>query len=68
MNGKSGDDVKIGDYEDYNRGDAGLKVGVGVWYNNKYNADFTYQRGFFTHHEDVDGGTSNFWFRLGYAF
>lgn len=68
IDGKSGDDVKIGDIEDYNRFDAGLKVGVGVWYNNKYNVDFTYQRGFFTHNTDIDGGTSNFWFRLGYAF
>ena len=65
---KESEEVKIGDVDDYNRLDVGLKVGVGVWYNKKYNLDFTYQRGFFTDDMDVDGGTSNFWFRLGYAF
>lgn len=62
------DDVKIGDIDDYNRFDAGLKIGVGVWYNNKYNIDFTYQRGFLATDTDLDGGASNFMFRLGYAF
>lgn len=61
-------DVKIGDMNDYNRFDAGLKIGVGAWYNNKFNIDFTYQRGFLATDTDADGGASNFMFRLGYAF
>lgn len=66
--GQDLDDVKIGDAEGYSRFDGGLKVGVGVWYAKRYNLDLTYQRGFLTDNEDADGGTSNFWVRLGYAF
>lgn len=61
-------DTKIGDADDYMRFDGGLKVGVGVWYNKKYNFDLTYQRGFVAEDTDYDGGASNFWIRLGYAF
>lgn len=61
-------DLKIGDIDGYQRVDAGLKIGIGAWYNNKYNIDFTYQRGFVANAEEADGGASNFMFRLGYAF
>lgn len=61
-------DTKIGDYDGYNRFDAGLKAGVGVWYDNRWNLDFTYQRGFLSYDDDLDGGASNFWVRLGMGF
>lgn len=70
VDGENQDDVKIYDSEgDYLGFDAGLKIGVGCWYNNKFNVDLTYQRGFIAPEgTDYDGGPSNFWFRLGYAF
>ena len=61
-------EVKIGDMDDYNRFDVGMKIGVGVWYNKKYNLDFTYQRGFLGMDTDADGGPSNFMVRLGLGF
>lgn len=50
--------------------DVGLKFGVGVWYKNKYNVDFTVQRGFIepNYGSVNDGGSLNLMFRLGYAF
>lgn len=50
--------------------DVGLKFGIGVWYKNKYNADFTVQRGFLEpgYTDFVCNGSLNLMFRLGYAF
>lgn len=62
------EDTKIGDVEDYFRHDIGVKLGVGIWWNNNYNFDLTYQRGFMSHlWDDVSGGPSNLMFRLGVA-
>lgn len=53
---------------DYNAFDAGLNVGVGLWYG-RYNLDFTYQRGFIDVFTDCGGiKASNFMIRLGIAF
>lgn len=53
---------------DYNRFDAGLNIGVGVWYD-RFNLDFSYQRGFIDVFTDFDGiKSSNFMIRLGVAF
>lgn len=68
-----GDDMF--DYFDYQSFDAGMQVGVGVWYK-KFNLDLTYQRGFVTAFdgynqntgEDFSAKSSNFMIRLGYAF
>lgn len=67
----------IYDLESYNGFDAGLQVGVGVWFN-RFNLDFTYQRGFMNVSDDddlVDDNdnqlkvfSSNFMIRLGVAF
>jgi hypothetical protein len=48
----------------------GLKIGVGVWFNNKFNLDLTYQRGFVNAYDDSEATSkaSNFLIRLGYAF
>lgn len=52
----------------YNHVDAGLNVGVGVWYKC-FNLDLTYQRGFIDTFTEMDGiKTSNFLVRLGIAF
>ena len=43
-------------------------AGVGVWYD-RFNLDFTYQRGFIDVFSDFDKiKTSNFMIRLGVAF
>ncbi len=65
-------DIKIGDwdefyYDDWNRFDAGLQLGFGVWYD-RYNLDFTWQRGFIEGVKDYKMYTSNFMIRLGVAF
>ena len=53
---------------DYNHFDAGMNIGVGVWYD-RFNLDLTYQRGFIDAFSDTDGfKTSNFMIRLGIAF
>ena len=53
---------------DYNHFDAGMNIGVGLWYD-RFNLDFTYQRGFIDVFSDLDGiKTSNFMIRLGIAF
>lgn len=46
--------------------DVGMKLGVGVWFNKKFNFDITFQRGFVPFINEVC--SSNFLFRLGYAF
>ena len=68
VDGYADQEVKSGDVDDYNRFDVGMKIGVGVWYNKKYNLDFTYQRGFLGTDAEADGGPSNFMVRLGLGF
>lgn len=68
-----GEDISWSDFADYsevdyNRFDAGLNLGVGVWYD-RFNLDFSYQRGFVDVFTDLDGvKSSNFMIRLGVAF
>ena len=69
----NGESISWGDFADdylgvdYNHFDAGMNIGVGVWYN-RFNLDLTYQRGFIDVF-DLDGiKTSNFMIRLGIAF
>ncbi len=57
----------ISDYEGWQRFDAGLNAGFGIWYN-RLNLDFTFQRGFVAAIEDAKAYTSNFMIRLGVAF
>lgn len=64
-------DISIWDVEDYIPVDLGMKIGVGVWFNKKFNLDLTYQRGFvnaFDFGDDYSSKTNNFLIRLGYAF
>lgn len=70
---EEGESISWGDYADYmevdyNHFDAGLNIGAGVWYD-RFNLDFTYQRGFIDAFSDFDGiKSSNFMIRLGVAF
>lgn len=70
---EDGESISWGDFADalevdYNHFDAGMNLGVGVWYD-RFNLDFTYQRGFIDAFSDSDGfSTSNFMIRLGIAF
>lgn len=72
--------TSIGDLKDsegdsyYNRFDAGIQAGIGVWYG-RWNLDFTYERGFcsFYSYEEYNGHkpslcASNAVIRLGFAF
>ena len=62
-------DFSIYDEEDYFGFDVGIKFGVGVWYNNRFNLDLMYQRGFIPPFENSDnGGASNFMVRFGLGF
>lgn len=61
------EDWNISDCDGYQRFDAGINLGIGVWYN-KFNLDFSYQRGFIGVVEDTKWYTNNFMIRLGYAF
>lgn len=59
------------EYDDDYSGDAGIQLGVGVWYGH-FNLDIMYQRGFIDA-VDMDrvydyGKTSNFLIRIGYSF
>ena len=56
--------VKIGDWDDWKRFDAGMNIGVGIWYD-RFNFDITYQRGFI---KTWESNTSNVLIRLGVAF
>ena len=56
--------VNMGDWEDWKRVDAGMNIGVGIWYD-RFNLDFTYQRGFI---KTWECNTSNVLIRLGVAF
>ncbi len=50
--------------------DAGLNLGLNLWFGDKYTAGVQWQRGFFPHDGDFDlgGGASNLLFRFGVAF
>lgn len=61
------EDYSISDFDDYQRVDAGIQFGVGVWYKN-INLDFTYQRGFIPVEKDYKIYNSQFMIRLGFAF
>ena len=69
--GSSNDeDVSLSDFENYNSFDAGMQVGVGLWFD-RFNLDFTYQRGFIGIYDisNFDSPrSSNFMIRLGVAF
>lgn len=71
-NKKQEKSVGMGDWEDelhvdWNRFDVGLNAGFGVWYD-RFNLDFTYQRGFVEAPKDSEMYTSNLLIRLGVAF
>lgn len=57
----------IKDWGDWNRYDAGLNAGFGVWYS-RFNLDFTFQRGFIETEDESEAFTNNFMLRLGVAF
>lgn len=61
------EDYSLGNIDDYQRFDAGIQFGVGVWYK-KFNLDFTYQRGFISQDTEYKMFCSQFMIRLGYAF
>lgn len=60
-------EYNISDLDDYQRFDAGINLGIGVWYN-QFNLDFSYQRGFMGMAENTKWYTNNFMIRVGYAF
>lgn len=64
--------ISMGDWEDeleleWNRFDAGMNIGFGIWYD-RLNFDFTFQRGFVEAATDSKAYTSNLMLRLGVAF
>ena len=61
------DDYSLWNVDDYQRFDAGIQFGVGVWYK-KFNLDFTYQRGFISQDTEYKMFSSQFMIRVGYAF
>jgi hypothetical protein len=69
------DKISLSDEEldDFQRLDAGMQIGVGVWYH-KFNFDITYQRGFASAYECYYNGetsnvfSSNLMLRVGYSF
>lgn len=66
------ENISMGDWEDdlgleWNRFDAGMNIGFGVWYD-RFNLDFTFQRGFVEAAKDSKAYTSNIMLRLGVAF
>lgn len=72
--GKMKDDdnsISLSDWDDmgmdWNRFDAGMNIGFGVWYD-RFNLDFTFQRGFVEAVDDGEAYTSNILLRLGVAF
>lgn len=67
-----GESISMGDWEDdleleWNRFDAGMNIGFGIWYD-RLNLDFTFQRGFVEAATDSKAYTSNLMLRLGVAF
>lgn len=72
--GKMKDDdnsISLSDWDDmgmdWNRFDAGMNIGFGVWYD-RFNLDFTFQRGFVEAVDEGEAYTSNIMLRLGVAF
>lgn len=68
----AGESVSMGDWEDdlgidWSRFDAGMNIGFGLWYD-RFNLDFTFQRGFVEAMSDTKAYTSNLMLRLGVAF
>lgn len=68
------EDISMGDWDDpagldmdWQRFDAGLNAGFGVWYN-RFNLDFNFQRGFVEAIKNYKFYTNNFSIRLGVAF
>ena len=70
---KCEESLSMGDWDDvaedigadsWKRIDAGMNIGVGLWYS-RFNLDFTYQRGFI---KTWEANTSNVLIRLGVAF
>lgn len=59
--------IKLRDRQDYNRGDAGIQVGTGVWFYD-FNVDFTFRHGFVDMISGKDGLSNNFVLHVGYAF
>lgn len=58
----------IGDLEKYSRFDAGLNLGIGVWYGH-FNIDFIWQRGFVNMFDiDFSNQSQSLKLRVGYAF
>ncbi len=68
VDGYEADDVALGDISGYWRLDVGLRAGVGVWFDRKYNLDFSYQHGFMGMDDSFDIKCKAFMVRLGYAF
>lgn len=67
-----GDSVGMGDWEDdlgidWNRFDAGMGIGFGIWYD-RLNFDFTFQRGFIEVADAAESYASHIMLRLGVAF
>lgn len=58
------EESKIGDWDDWKRFDAGMNIGIGIWYD-RFNFDITYQRGFI---KTWEANSSNVLIRLGIAF
>ncbi|MBQ6051529.1 MAG: hypothetical protein IJL35_13175, partial [Bacteroidaceae bacterium] len=58
LRGRRNDEVKgtnkLRDRQDYNRGDAGIQVGTGVWFYD-FNVDFTFRHGFVNMISGKDG-------------
>ncbi len=67
MDSGNGNDVKIGNIDNYKRCDGGLIIGLGVWYK-RINIDYAFKRGFGEVWKDGCAGAVNHLIRLGYAF
>ncbi|MDE7152867.1 MAG: PorT family protein [Muribaculaceae bacterium] len=65
--GDDSDSWSLSELDGYQKFDAGMQVGIGVWYK-KFNFDITYQRGFIDMSDEASGTSSNLMFRVGYAF
>ncbi len=60
--------VDLGDLDGYSRLDAGLNLGIGVWYGH-FNIDLTWQRGFLNMYDiDSSNQSQSLKLRVGYAF
>lgn len=67
---EDGDESVYDAFDDYFGFDAGIQAGIGLWFD-RFNLDFTYQRGFMGIYDisDFDSPrSSNFMIRLGVAF